>query len=58
MIKAIVIFLIVCLTIYSPLELSRMIFAYSLDLEFMLEFGLIWASYIAAIAILIKVVKV
>lgn len=50
---------IICLlTLYAPLELSRLIIRYGLDIELIGELSIIWVFYLAAMGILIKVVRV
>lgn len=56
--KALVIALICWLTLYAPIELSRLIIEYGLEFGTTAELCSIWVFYLIAIAVLIKVVKV
>jgi len=56
--KALIISGLCLLTIYAPLELSRLIILAGLEPEFIGELFFMWVFYLSAIAILIKVVKV
>jgi len=58
MLKVLVISLLCLLTLYAPIELSRMIMKYGLELALVFELSLIWVFYLAAIVILTKVVRV
>jgi len=52
---------IVCLcglTLYAPIELSRLIVAYGLDFPLICELSAIWVLYLLAIITLCKVVRV
>jgi len=54
----VVILVIVCaLTLYSPLELTNLIFKYGPFDGRVFELVFIWVTYIVAVSILIKVVK-
>ena len=56
--KVLVIVLICWLTLYAPIELSRLILAYGLQFGTTAELCSIWVFYLIAMAVLIKVVKV
>ncbi|MBA7637573.1 hypothetical protein ES703_45219 [subsurface metagenome] len=58
MLKALVVTLICLLTLYAPVELTRVIVAWGLDAELLAELSIFWALYLLAILILIKVVRV
>ena len=45
-------------TLYSPLELSRLIFAYGLSSARIFELCFIWVLYLLAVVILARVVRV
>jgi len=56
--KALVIILISLLTIYAPLELSRLIIVYKGASSFFCELFLIWSFYLIALKLLILKVRV
>jgi len=56
--KATVLFLICALTLYAPLELSRLIWNYGLADGRAFELCFIWVLYLVAIIVLTKVVRV
>lgn len=57
-VKALWIALICLLTLYAPVELTCYIVDYGLDLSMVGELAFMWVTYLAAIVILTKVVKV
>ncbi len=48
--------LIALLVLYAPAELTRVIILQGLDVEYILEIAFIWVFYIAAIAIVFKLI--
>ncbi len=58
MLKVLVIVFICLLTLYAPIELTRVIVAWGLDAELIAELSIFWVLYLIAILILIKVVRV
>ena len=60
--KLIIILLLILLTIYAPIELSRKIFEEMwvrphMQWQFIFEYYFIWLLYLSAIAILRRVIK-
>lgn len=56
--KALLITLVCFLTLYAPIELTRVIIVWGLTAKFVIEISVIWVLYLGAIAILTKVVRV
>lgn len=56
--KGLVITLVCLLTLYAPLELSRVIIVYCLKPSTIFELCFLWVFYLGAIIFLTKVVKV
>lgn len=57
MAKVLVISAVGLLTLYAPLELSRLIIQYGLELDTIIELCLMWAAYLGAITLLILAVR-
>ena len=57
MLKAVVIIVLCALTLYAPIELTRVIIVYCLEPKTTFELGYLWLTYLVAVGILIKVVK-
>ena len=58
--KTVVILLLVLLSIYSPVELSRLIIIYGVQYGFFnldFELAIIWICYISMVIILAKVIR-
>ncbi len=49
--------LICFLTIYAPIELSRVIFEWGLATEFILELAFMWLLYVLALSIISLIVR-
>lgn len=56
--KVVLIILFCSLTFYAPMELSRLILWYELDFKFIFELCYIWITYLIALAIIAKLIKV
>lgn len=55
--KALWLSLVILLTIYAPIELSRMIFAYGLEAQLIVELYFFWAFYLMGMFIIYRRLK-
>ena len=57
MLRRLYILLLILLTIYAPLELTRYIFAYGIDRELIVELSIMWALYVSAMVIIPRLLR-